>query len=165
MALLAVRSIICYNLDKKHPRIAAASAVASTISRKSDTMRKSFAGAVTAVLSALLLAHLLMGCDLKCETGYTLFTGRYIRAADGSDLFFDEDNQDVIVIRDFNGDEAAFDDCSTGDLIQIKFVLLQSDEQGQPYIDVFEWKKKQSGTEADIPPEVMADVQERFSEA
>ena len=126
-------------------------------------MRKPYVGAAAAVLTALLLALLLMGCNLKSETGFTISTGRYIRAADDSDLFLREDNQEIIVIQDYNGDTAAFDDCATGDLIQIKFVLIQSDEQGQSYTDVFEWKKKRSGTEADIPPEVMSDVQARFS--
>lgn len=81
------------------------------------------------LLSPILLAAIIVSKlpPFAGLTGGNTATGRYIRAADGTDLFFRPPRPHVreepvlLIIRDLEGDEHAYDGLSTGDLTLIKY--------------------------------------------
>ena len=101
-------------------------------------------------------------------TGGNTATGRYIRAADGTDLFFRPPRPHVreepvlLIIRDLEGDEHAYDGLSTGDLIRIGYELIEYDEEGIGRTAPYEWELREEGTLEDIPADVYAEIQTRF---
>lgn len=111
---------------------------------------------------ALIVAAVWFGIQ---ETGPNVSTGRYVRAADGTDLFLRERSSreppEITVIRDREGDTHVFDSCSTGDLIRIEYVLITY-EAGQACTEVYEWEWKKAGTAEDIPADIYAEISARF---
>ena len=130
--------------------------------KRRDTKYRLFYVILVAAALVLIVAAVRFGTK---ETGPDVSTGRYVRAADGTDLILREvsphEPPEITVIRDREGDARAFDELSTGDLIRIGHVLVTY-EAGQACTEVYEWERKKVGTVEDIPADLYAEIQARF---
>ena len=108
----------------------------------------------------------LAGPHVFSQTGPNIATGRFLRAADGTDLFLHtvspRGETEVLLLQDLEGDENAYDSLSDGDLIRIGYAVIRYDDSGQGSVAPYEWELKQEGTPEDVPAGVYAEIQARF---
>lgn len=106
------------------------------------------------VLCALLV---FCGCT---ETGYTTYTGRYVRAQMGSDILVTElsGEETIVFLINASGDEDLLDDFKTGDSIKISTVLVTGDN-GVNYADVYKCRST-----ADAVDELSSETLGRINE-
>lgn len=109
-------------------------------------------------LSVLLSAALsLTSCG---GSGYTIITGQYVSISPDCDYIiskFEDDSENIIRLYIAPDTDVDFSELTTGDTIDIKIVLIQSDGI-LSYTEVFDYTKEKDGAETDIADDTLNEI-------
>lgn len=106
------------------------------------------------LLLLLSIAFSLASCG---GSGYTHITGQYVSVfPDYNYIISSSEDGSVQIIRLYIASdiEMDFSDLTTGDMIDIKIVLIQSDDIVS-FTEVFDYSKKADGTAEDIDSDIL----------
>lgn len=106
------------------------------------------------LLLLLPIAFSLASCG---GSGYTHITGQYVSVfPDYNYIISSSEDGSVQIIRLYIASdiEMDFSDLTTGDIIDIKIVLIQSDDIVS-FTEVFDYSKKADGTAEDIDSDIL----------
>ncbi len=116
--------------------------------------RRIFLGVLT-LLAALLLA----GCG---KSGATTLTGQYVRTDSGQDVLIqmrEDTGEAAFLFLTARADMAgSFDDFETGDIVEIKVVLVNYDDTPN-HPEVLSCARKEQGAADEVSAEYLAAIQ------
>ena len=110
------------------------------------------------ILSILLSAILsLTSCG---GSGYTHISGQFVSTAPDCNYIistFDDGSENIIQLYAAEDTDIDFSDLTTGDIIDIKIVLIQ-DGKAISYTEVFDYTKEKDGAEEDIDSDLLSQI-------
>ena len=93
-------------------------------------------------------------------SGYTIITGQYVSISPDCDYIISESedgSENIIRLYIAPDTGVDFSELTTGDIINAKIVLIQTDG-ALPYTDVFDYTKEKDGAETDIAADTLNEV-------